>query len=757
MDRQRQRLTITGVVQGVGFRPCVYRVAQELGLTGWVKNSSQGVEIEIEGDRPRLDQFPIHLTAALPPNAAIHSLEATTLPPQGDPQFEIRHSTTTGPKTTLVLPDLATCSACVADLLDPQNRRYHYPFTNCTHCGPRYTIINALPYDRPNTTMAGFKLCPACQQEYDDPGDRRFHAQPNACPICGPTVALWDRSGHPVAQGSAAIAAVVAKIAEGKIIAVKGLGGFHLLAAAEQASTVAKLRQRKQRPDKPFALMYPVGARLGQDCYVSPQEWALLQSPQAPIVILSRRSEAAIAPNVAPHNPTLGVMLPYTPLHHLILAQYQHPVVATSGNRADEPICIDEQAALERLAGIADLFLVHNRPIVRPVDDSIVRVMAGQVVMVRRSRGYAPLPVAPLPQGMPPTLAVGAHQKNTIALTVNRQIILSQHIGDLSNTEALDAFEQTITSLESLYGTTPERIVCDRHPDYLSSQYATQCNLPLQQVQHHHAHVLAAIAAAQLWDRPVLGVAWDGTGYGEDGTIWGGELLRVDGAGWQRWGHWLPFPLPGGDVAAREPRRSALGLLWALWREACPPCPGFTPSTQALLLQGVRQGVNTPLTSSVGRLFDGVAAMLGLCDRATFEGQGAMLLEFAAHKVETSDRYPWGRLTLDSGAVGFDWRPLIAAMWRDRDAGQGVERMAAKFHNTLIDVIVTSAAELEIRDVVLTGGCFQNRYLVEGAITQLQHRGFRPHIPHQLPPHDGSIAVGQLVAAYLALNGSTTA
>jgi hydrogenase maturation protein HypF len=727
----------------------VYRIAQELGLTGWVKNSSQGVEIEIEGDRACLDQFPAHLTAALPPNAAIHSLKSAAIPPQADPQFEIRASTTTGPKTTLVLPDLATCSACLADLLDPQNRRYHYPFTNCTHCGPRYTIIKALPYDRPNTTMAGFHLCPACQQEYDDPGDRRFHAQPNACPVCGPAVALWDGSGQVVARDAAAIAAVVAQLAAGKIIAVKGLGGFHLLAAADQETAVQHLRQRKQRPDKPFALMYPLGERLAQDCFVSPQEWELLRSPQAPIVILCRRVDAAIAPNVAPQNPTLGVMLPYTPLHHLILSQYQGPVVATSGNRAEEPICTDEREALQRLAGIADLFLVHNRPIVRPVDDSIVRVMAGQTVILRRSRGYAPLPVATLPQEIPPTLAVGAHQKNTIALTVNRQIILSQHIGDLSNPQALDAFEQTITSLQSLYRATPTRIVCDRHPDYLSSQYASQRNLPLQRVQHHHAHVLAAIAAGQLWDRPVFGVAWDGTGYGKDDTIWGGELLQISALGLQRWGHLLPFPLPGGNAASREPYRSALGLLWTLWGEDCPPCPGLTPQAQTVLLQGLRQGVNAPLTSSVGRLFDGVAALVGLCDRATFEGQGAMLLEFAAQGVTISDRYPWGRLTLNSGMVGLDWRPLITSVWRDHQAGQGVERIAAKFHNTLIDVIITSAAELEIRDVVLAGGCFQNRYLVEGAIARLQHRGFRPYFPHHIPPNDGSIAVGQLVAAYL--------
>ncbi len=764
---QRLRLEITGIVQGVGFRPFVYQLAQNLNLTGWVSNSPQGVQVEIEGDRPALAQFQTLLQGELPPNAAIATLKITPIPTQGDQEFVIRKSDRTGPKTTLVLPDLATCSACLTELFDPENRRYRYPFTNCTHCGPRYTIITALPYDRPHTTMAGFPLCDDCQREYGDPGDRRFHAQPNACPICGPQVALWNGQGEVLAQGEASVKATVAQLQSGAIVAVKGLGGFHLMADARNPEAVARLRERKHRPTKPLAVMYPDLAQLERDCQVSPKEATLLRSPQGPIVLLRCHADPAIAANVAPGNPYLGAMLPTTPLHHLLLRSMHSPLIATSGNQANEPICIDQQEALQRLGGIADYFLVHNRPIVRPVDDSIVRLMAGEVMILRRARGYAPLPVAKLPATMPATLAVGAQLKNAIALNLGDQIILSQHIGDLGTPQALDHFEETITSLASLYQIQPQQVCCDAHPDYTASQYAQALGLPCQQVQHHRAHLWAAIfeeRAERSEEReqfllstsysplpthsPLLGIVWDGTGYGEGGEIWGGEFFRVMGSKMERVAHSLAFPLPGGDRAAREPWRSAMGLLWATFGPDFPPLENRDRQQQALIRTMLTQGVNCPQTTSIGRLFDGVAALIGLGDRNSFEGETAMALEFAAEQIHTAAAYPYG--IIPGFPLIFDWRPMIIALCQDRQAGIPIPQMAAKFHNCLIDGITQIAQTIGCSHIVLTGGCFQNRYLTEGAIAHLTAAGFPVHLPQNIPPNDGSIAVGQLIATAFA-------
>ncbi len=748
--RSRLRLTVRGAVQGVGFRPFVYRLAHELALNGWVNNSAQGVFIEVEGPPAALDAFRARLESDAPPRAIVAGVEAALLPPVGYTAFEIRSSDSGGARTTLVLPDIATCPDCLAEIFDPADRRYRYPFTNCTNCGPRYSIIEALPYDRPNTTMRAFPMCPACRAEYDNPLDRRFHAQPNACPVCGPRLALWGPDGGAQAEQHSALLLAADALRAGLIVAVKGLGGFHLLADARDEAAVRRLRARKRREAKPFALLYPSLAAVRADCEVSALEAALLDSPEAPITLLRRRAGAGTAAAVAPDSPYLGAMLPYTPLHHLLLAELGFPVVATSGNLSDEPICTDEREALERLAGIADVFLVHNRPIARHVDDSLARVMAGRELVLRRARGYAPLPVR-APFELPPALAVGAHLKNTVAVAAGRDVFTSQHIGDLETAQAFDAFARTAASLQTLYDLQPQLIACDLHPDYLSTQYAAGSGLPLLPVQHHYAHVLACMAENGLTP-PALGIAWDGTGYGPDGTVWGGECLRVTAGGWERSAHLLPFRLPGGEAAVREPRRSALGLLYAVYgpdafaRADLPPLAAFTAAERAILQTMLARGLNAPLTSSAGRLFDAVAALLGLEQVSAYEGHAAMALEYAADGFEAGAPYPF-TLTA-SGAL--DWRQMIRNIDDERHKNVPVGFQAARFHTTLVEMMLAAAQRAGERRVILTGGCFQNRRLTEQAVTRLRAAGFEPVWHRRIPPNDGGIAPGQLIAAALA-------
>ncbi|MEO8678097.1 MAG: carbamoyltransferase HypF, partial [Vicinamibacterales bacterium] len=626
--RERLRVAIRGAVQGVGYRPFVYRLARELSLDGWVINSPQGVFLELEGERASLDLARLKLRDEAPPRAVVQALEATWLDPAPYFGFEIRESRSDGAATTLVMADLATCPGCLADIADPDNRRYRYPFTNCTNCGPRFSIIERLPYDRAHTSMRGFTMCPACQHDYGDPGNRRFHAQPNACPICGPQLALWDPSGKALAARDDALMAAAAAIRSGLIVAVKGLGGFQLLVDAANQAAVATLRARKHREEKPLALMFPRLDAIELACEVSDDEARLLLSPEAPITLLKRRFQIndRIADLVAPANPYLGVMLPYTPLHHLLMAAIGGPVVATSGNLSDEPMCIDEIDALSRLGAIADLFLVHDRPIVRHVDDSIVRMMAGRELVMRRARGYAPLPIH-LGDDAPPILAVGGHQKNTVAVASGHNAFISQHIGDLESKPATDAFLEVIHSLESLYRAAPQMVAADLHPDYVSTKYAFTLGLPVVQVQHHFAHVASCMAENDL-DGPVLGVAWDGTGYGLDGTIWGGEFLLADSTNsFTRAACLRPFTLPGADRAVREPRRCALGVLFAMRGAAAAEAEvitrAFTPVELKVLVQLMAGGALAPTTTSAGRLFDAVAALVSLMQKASFEGQAA--------------------------------------------------------------------------------------------------------------------------------------
>ncbi len=780
-ERQRLRLEIRGAVQGVGFRPFVYRLATELGLAGWVINDTQGVFIEVEGVQPALARFLERLPAEKPPRALIHTLDASWLDAIGYTGFAIRHSDERGIKTALVLPDVATCADCLAELFDPADRRHRYPFTNCTNCGPRFSIIEALPYDRPNTTMRRFAMCPACRAEYENPLDRRFHAQPNACPSCGPRLALWTVTGEAIAEGDDALRGAADALRAGRIVAVKGLGGFHLMVDARHTETIARLRERKPRRDKPFAIM---ARDLGQAralCEIPPQAEALLTSPEAPIVLLRRRPEAPLAANVAPGNPNLGVMLAYTPLHHLLLREIDFPVVATSGNLTDEPICTDEREALQRLGHVADLFLVHDRPIARHVDDSVAWVVQGEARLLRRARGYAPLPIL-LPRPLPTILAVGAHLKNTVALSVGRQVFISQHIGDLETPEAMGAFERVIADFLRLYEAEPVAIAHDLHPDYLSTRWATSyspsppaplppageggrlkpspqrgegrvrgnATLSLIPVQHHHAH-LAACLAENGATGPALGVIWDGTGYGTDGTVWGGEFLLGDAASFTRVAHLRPFRLPGGEAAIKEPRRAALALLWELYGEAAleqedlAPMQSFRPTERRLLTQMLKKGINSPVTTSAGRLFDGIAALLGLHQEVTFEGQAAMALEFAADETE-GGAYPFAIGTNTSPLI-LDWQPLVEAVLADLRRGVSSAIMAARFHNALVEAALVVAQEIGERRIALSGGCFQNRLLTERLTQRLRDHGLEVLLHRQVPPNDGGISLGQVAVA----------
>ena len=763
---QRARIAIRGAVQGVGFRPFVYRLAVELQLTGWVMNSTEGVFIEIQGEQGQLEAFLLRLQADRPPRSFIQSLEFSYLDPAEFHGFEIRASSDQGSRNALVLPDIAVCGDCLADILDPANRRYRYPFTNCTNCGPRFTIIESLPYDRGNTSMKLFPMCPQCRQEYEDPLDRRFHAQPNACPACGPRLALWDAAGEFLAETDDALLGAAAAVRAGRIVAVKGLGGFHLVVDARNPAAVERLRARKRREEKPLALLFPGLDDVRRHCEVSRLEERLLLSPESPIVLLQRARRSVppaddIAPAVAPGNPCLGVMLPYTPLHHLLLRELAFPVVATSGNLSDEPICIDELEARSRLRAIADCFLVHNRPIVRHMDDSIVRVLLGRELVLRRARGYAPLPIA-IGQKAPVMLAVGAHLKNTVALSIGSNIFVSQHIGDLETAEASEAFRGVIASFHALYQAKPEVVVADMHPDYLSTRFARSGAQPVVAVQHHYAHIAACMAENEL-EGPVLGVSWDGTGYGVDGTIWGGEFLIVDAVSFRRVATLRSFRLPGGPSAIREPRRSALGALYEIMGDALferhdlAPVQAFNRGENAVLRRMLAQAVNAPATTSAGRLFDAVAAITGLRQTNSYEGQAAMELEFAIAETEAGDGYPVS-LTAAGASAGdllvFDWGPMMFALLDDLRQGSALGTVAARFHNTLAEAIVAVARRVALERVALSGGCFQNRYLTERAVRRLEAEGFRPYWHQRIPPNDGGIALGQIAAALRSRRGS---
>ena len=766
---RRLRAEIRGAVQGVGFRPFVYRLAREQGLRGWVGNDARGVVLEVEGADAELERFLQRLSAEKPPPAVIQECIEHRLDPVGFEGFEIRQSDETGRKSAWLLPDLATCDACLEEILDPANRRHAYPFTNCTHCGPRMSIIHSLPYDRPGTSMQAFAMCDACRREYDDPLDRRFHAQPNACPDCGPQLELWDAQGALVASAAPALEGAAQAIEQGEVVAVLGIGGFHLMLDACNPAALRRVREGKPRREKPFALMVRDLDQARGLCHVDEAAEELLRSPAAPIVLLPRRADAAVDAAVddavAPGNPRLGLMLPATPLHHLLLRRLGRPVVATSGNLSEEPICTEGRQALQRLAGIADRFLVHDRPVVRHVDDSVTRMLDGAPAILRRSRGYAPQPVL-LNEEIPCLLAVGAQLKNTVALSVGRQVFVSQHIGDMETPQALQAFERVVDDFLRLYDATPVAIAHDLHPGYATTTWVRDAvagsggsgklrGLPLIPVQHHHAH-LAACLAENGFLGSVLGVTWDGTGYGTDGTIWGGEFLVGSAAEFRRAAHLRSFRLPGGEAAVREPRRSALALLWeldgaaAFDAEGLPPLSAFTSGDRRLLAQMLERGFNAPLTTSAGRLFDGVAAFLGLHQQCSYEGQAAMGLE---HVADTSvlDTYPVA-LRDETECLVVDWEPTLRCLLEDLGRGMEAGVVSARFHNTLAEAILLVARAVGQSTVALTGGCFQNELLVDRTASRLRAAGFDLLLHRQLPPNDGGIAPGQLAVAAAGSN-----
>jgi len=743
----RKQLQIEGIVQGVGFRPFVYQTAVRLGLSGWVRNDSRGVTVEVEGEPAALDAFCRALREEHPPLASISRFEISTLPPAGGASFDIRHSASDTVKRAQISPDTFVCDDCLAELFDPLDRRHRYPFINCTNCGPRYTIVTGIPYDRPNTTMTAFPMCLECRAEYENPASRRFHAQPNACPVCGPRLSLVGRDGTPL--GADPLDETVRALRAGAVVAIKGLGGYHLAVDAQNDGAVAELRRRKARDEKPFALMAADLERIRSFASCDAQEERLLTGPERPIVLLEQRPDHGLSPRVAPRNRYFGVMLPYTPLHHLLLAEFR-ALVMTSGNLSDEPIVFTDADARERLAGIADLFLVHDREIHIRADDSIARVMAGQALLLRRSRGFVPRAVR-LPAAQPAVLAVGAELKNAFCLTQDDRAYLSQHIGDLQNAEVLDSLAGGVRHFEALLELQPQIVAHDLHPDYLSTRFAESlAGMERVAVQHHHAH-LASCLAEHGCEQPAIGVIFDGIGYGDDGTVWGGEFLVGDLAGYRRLGCLHRVRMPGGDAATREPLRMALSWLLESFGEALPELPllqRVAPADLALYRQMLARGLNSPLTSSCGRLFDAVAALAGLRDTVSYEGQAALELEM--HSVPVAAGYPV-EVADAEGLLQLDPRPLLRAVVADLQAGVGVAEIGGRFHRGLADGALAVCRELRSREglgrVVLSGGVFQNRLLTETLSDLLSGAGFEVLRHSLVPPNDGGLALGQAVIA----------
>ncbi|RPK54502.1 Carbamoyltransferase HypF [Streptomyces sp. ADI96-02] len=780
-ERVRRQITVRGAVQGVGFRPFVYTLAEEHGLTGWVTNGPDGVRAEVEGPAADVTAFAEAMATRPPPLAVVASVEQQAVPALNDgPGFTIRPSAS-GPGRTLIPPDTATCDACLAELADPADRRHRHPFITCTHCGPRFTVVTALPYDRPRTTMADLPLCADCAREYGDPADRRFHAQTVACPNCGPRLTLRRATGDPDgAHGADALAEARGLLAGGAILAVKGLGGYHLACDAGDATAVRTLRKRKNRGDKPFAVLADSLETVRRLARVDAAESDLLTGPRKPVVLLRRRPDAhdpdrTVAPDVAPGSPDLGVMLPYTPLHLLLLGLPGDPpgppvLVMTSGNRSGEPIVTDDAEALTRLDGLADAWLAHDRPIHVPCDDSVVRVCAGAELPVRRSRGYAPLPLA-LPLPVVPALAVGGDLKNTFCAGDDRYAWLSAHVGDMDDLATLTAFERATAHLTGLTAVTPRLLVADRHPGYRSTQWARRAaeerGLPLRQVQHHHAHVASAMAEHALdGSAPVIGVAFDGTGYGDDGAVWGGEVLIADYDGFRRFAHLRYVPLPGGDAAVRNPYRMALSHLRAARLPWSPrlPCAQAAPHGERLLLERqLERGLNCVPTSSMGRLFDAVASLAGVCHRVEYEAEAAVRLENAAlaggsrsaadDEREGSYGFILGAADPDRPAVPLtaDPGPVLAAAAADVLGGVPAPVVARRFHRAVTALVreVCAAARhaTGVATVALTGGVFCNALLTETCSAGLEEDGFTVLRHRKVPPNDGGLALGQLIVA----------
>jgi len=753
----RWRITVRGQVQGVGFRPFVYRLARQEGLTGFVANDGIGAVIEVQGPAEALEHFVERLLAELPPLAEITHLERQTIQPRAESAFLIEHSRKHGEAEAQVTVDTAVCDECLREMFDPADRRYRYPFINCTNCGPRYTIVRTIPYDRPNTTMAVFEMCDRCRAEYEDPACRRFHAQPIACPDCGPRVWLADPAGReipcedPIGQAGRLLQ-------EGRIVAIKGLGGFHLACRADLDDAVLTLRRRKKRDHKPFAMMAADMDRVRQVAVVNDVAERLLLSPVRPIVLLPRRADGLVSRFVAPGCDTYGIMLPYTPLHYLLFERAPSLLVMTSGNLVSEPLAKDNDEAIERLGHLCDAFLLHDRDIERRVDDSVVQIRGEEAMPVRRARGYVPKPIILARSARCRILAVGGELKNTVCLLRDNQAVLSEHLGDLTNSSAYRHFVRAIEHLKRLLEFEPEAIAFDSHPAYLSSEYARKSSILYKiEVQHHFAHAVSCMAEHDIYE-PVIAIACDGTGYGDDSAIWGCEILRAERAGFTRLGHLRYFLLPGGDAAAKELLRPALSVLYETVGERAFDDRRVANDADCARIETLRQmllkRINAVRCSSLGRLFDAVAYLLGVADYNHFEGQGPIALEAAIRPDE--EYYPHAILHYGR-RFELDWRPTISALLADLEGHLEVGRIAARFHNTVVELL--KAAALIARDitdinkVVLSGGCFQNRYLTTRLCDKLRAVGFEVYTHRKVPCNDGGLSLGQAAVAAALLEG----
>ena len=752
---KRAAIEITGIVQGIGFRPFIFNLAKNYLVRGWILNNGKGVLIDAESENGNLDRFIQDIPKLAPPLARIESFDVKYLEPLGYGTFEIRKSEEAQEKFTLISPDVATCDQCLSELFLPQNFRYRYPFINCTLCGPRFTIIQDIPYDRHKTTMAPFAMCPICQKEYENPSDRRFHAQPNACPACGPSLCLKDREGREVPGDP--IVNTLDLLAEGRIVAIKGLGGFHLACDARNQEAVSSLRSRKFREDKPFAVMCQDIVEVKKHGEVSEEEEKLLLSVERPIVILRKSKDSPIARAIAPYQDTLGVMLPYSPLHHLLLNGPLKTLVMTSGNVSDEPISYKNDEAFRRLSKIADVFLFHNREIHMRSDDSVTRIFDGKPYILRRSRGYVPFPIK-LSFPLEMILACGGELKNTFCLTRGQYAFISHHIGDLENLETLTSFEEGIEHFKRLFYIEPRAVTYDLHPDYLSTQYALSIpNIPKIGVQHHHAHIVSAMAENGV-EGDVIGVALDGTGFGLDGTIWGGEFIRANLRDFDRLAHLRKVPMPGGSMAIKEPWRMAMVYLSEAFGDEATklkidPMKRIDFQRWDILKRAIKRKVNTPLTSSMGRLFDAISSLLSVRDEVHYEGQAAIELEMIAdHEVEEEYRFHIHR---DEMPMVIDPTEMIRGMVRDLIDRVPASKISGKFHRTISRMVIETCEAIRSKEkssrVVLSGGVFQNIFLLSLVTESLKRSGFEVYTHHLVPANDGGISLGQAVVAHMRL------
>jgi hydrogenase maturation protein HypF len=756
----RKTIDITGIVQGVGFRPYVYRLAIECGLTGLIANTPAGVSIEVQGEAEAVERFLERLPKEIPPIAKITGITPRDAELRQETAFRIKASSTRAAAKALISPDVSVCEDCLRELMNPRDRRFRYPFINCTNCGPRFTIIHDIPYDRVRTSMAKFKMCTACQAEYDNPASRRFHAQPNACWDCGPQVALLGADGTRM-DVAEPIREAARLLQQGSVVAIKGLGGFHLACDAQNEKAVAKLRERKRRVEKPFAIMVQRVEDAARFCVADELSKKMMSSFERPIVLLPRRAEVSFVPGLAPGNRYLGLFLPYTPLHHLLFQSGKfEALVMTSGNLSEEPIAIDNEEAIQRLNRIADSFLVHDREIVRRCDDSVVRVVAGQPQKVRRSRGFVPVPVE-LEKESQPVLAVGGELKNTVCVIRGSEAFLSQHVGDLENLESYRFFEETVQHLQRILETEPKVIAHDLHPDYFSTKWAQErTGVELVGVQHHHAHVASCMAENHL-DGKVIGIALDGTGYGTDGAIWGGEVLVADYAGFERAAHFEYLPLPGGAAAIHEPWRMAVSYLTKHFGKdveklGLPFLAEIDSRKLSVVLQMMEREINSPRTSSCGRLFDAVAALVGLRGTVNFEAQAAIELEMAARDSGSESAYPLD-LNLQGTTLQIGTKSLFEWLVRDVKKQTNVAEISRKFHNGVALVLVEAAEKIrertELNRVCLSGGCFLNALLLETMIAEMKERSFEVFFHTEVPAGDGGISLGQVVIAGRRVGG----